>query len=141
MAANGWKIDFSGLDSLQAKLQQLPGEGEDILNKVLHGEGVELTKSRIRERIPVSTWKGRARGKKHARNVDSLRSEEFNLGFIIRPKPAFKYLVFPDLAVGQSKRNRPEEFMTKGLDATVQDLKRRMDEELMKVINKKLGGN
>ncbi len=140
MAAKGWRIDFSGLDTLQAKLQKIPGQGEEALNRVLHGEGVERTKESIKNLIPVSDWKGRSRGKKHARDAHSLRSQNINLGFIIRPKPAFNYLVFPDLGIGQSKRKNPEEFMDKGLERNVQRLIQDMEEELMKVIKSTLGG-
>ena len=38
------------------------------------------------------------------------------MGFTIRPKRAFEYIKYPDLAIGTSHRNREKMFMKKGLD-------------------------
>lgn len=56
----------------------------------------------IQENIPLSPRKN----KKHAKTSSSLTVKHENMGFTIRPKRAFEYIKYPDLAIGTSNRNR-----------------------------------
>lgn len=145
MAANwrrkSWYLDSNALDILADKLAKIPDRSEEVMNKYLHGKGIEKSSDTINRHIPVSHWEGRTRNKKHARQSQALKGEGINLGFIIRPKPAFNYIKYPDLGIGQSKRNQPEKFMEKGLEMTVPEMVEDLEKEILKEIDKTLGGN
>ncbi|MFC0525777.1 hypothetical protein ACFFGV_19550 [Pontibacillus salicampi] len=124
-----FEVDYSEVQRLQEKFAQLPGNVEKVLNDVLHSFGVEAVKENIKERIPVSD-----KQKRHAANYKSLKNEDFNLGFIIKPKPKYRYLVFPDQALGTSLGNSPEEFMSKGNDASIDLIMAQINEEVERLL-------
>lgn len=142
MAANKWEIEFTDVEELEKKLTQIPGETEKTLNDIIHGRGVSITERDVRAYIPVSTWEdGGIRQKDHARNQSfPTVAQELNLGFIMRPRPKFKYLVFPDLGVGTSKENEPQEFMAQGLEAASPKIMDEMTAAVDDAIKRILGG-
>lgn len=140
MAAK-WEIDFSDLDKLESKIKRIPNESEKTINEVIHKKGIVRVESSIQPRIPVSTLKGAVRSKKHARDVKfPTTSQKLNLAFVIRPKPKYQYLKYPDLAIGQSKRNKPEEFMATGLEKAAPEIVEDISLALDDVIKRTLGG-
>jgi hypothetical protein len=142
MSSNNWGIDFKDIEILEEKMRQIPGRSEKALNEVLHGEGINLAIREIQTEIPVSTWKNRARRKKHARHVANPQTnKKENLGFTIRPKPKFNYLKYPDLGIGNSKRNNPQHFMKKGLQKASPVIIEKLNKALDKTIKDSLGGN
>ncbi|GGD05412.1 hypothetical protein [Pontibacillus salipaludis] len=124
-----FEVDYSEVERLQRKFSQLPGDVERVLNDVLHSYGVENVKDNIKIIMPVSK-----KEKKHAKNYKSLRHEEFNLGFIIHPKPKYNYLVFPDKALGTSVDKDPDEFMQTGLDASIEHIFEQINEEVERLL-------
>ncbi|MGM9925168.1 MAG: hypothetical protein ACI35R_13065 [Bacillus sp. (in: firmicutes)] len=144
MAANwrrtSWSVDFSAFEVLEDKLKQIPDKSERIVNRVLHNEGMKITMDEIQPYIPVSHWEGRVRQKRHARSSPALKGETINLGFTVRPKPKFNYLKYPDLGIGQSHRNEPLRFMERGLRRATPKIIDRLMDELMREINRTLGG-
>lgn len=141
MVASKWEIDFKDLEVLEKKLALIPEKSAKTINDVIHGKGIELTEMSVRNHIPVSSWDGGIRSKQHARNVNfpTIATKQ-NLGFVIRPKPKFRYLVFPDLAVGQSRNNVPVEFMAGGLETASPHIVGNMNRALDEVITRTLGG-
>lgn len=140
MAANSWSVEFGDIEALENKFKQIPGKSEQTLNRVLHTDGVNLAAESIQPKIPVSTWKGRVRNKKHAKDQKALTNSKLNLGFVIRPTPRFNYLKYPDLGIGNSKKNTPRKILERGLQTATPKISERLNTELDKVINQTLGG-
>ena len=146
MAANKWEIEFKDIEELEKKLTQIPGESERTLNDVIHGKGVSITEVNVRAHIPISTWRGdwhngEVRQKDHARNQSfPTVAEEINLGFIMRPRPKYRYLVFPDLGVGTSITNEPQDFMAGGLAISAPKITEEMTAAVDDAIKRILGG-
>lgn len=140
MAANSWSVEFGDIEALERKMKKIPSKSEQTLNKVLHTDGVNLAVESIQPKIPVSTWKGRVRNKKHAKDQRALTNSKLNLGFMIRPTPRFNYLKYPDLGIGNSKKNTPRKILERGLQTATPKISERLNTELDKVINQTLGG-
>ncbi|AXY07447.1 hypothetical protein CUC43_11520 [Bacillus thuringiensis LM1212] len=140
MAANSWSVEFGDIEVLERKMKQIPSKSEQTLNRVLHTDGVNLAVESIQPKIPVSTWKGRVRNKKHAKDQKALTNSKLNLGFTIRPTPRFNYLKYPDLGIGNSKKNEPKKILERGLQTATPKISERLNTELDKVINQTLGG-
>ncbi|NCG67802.1 hypothetical protein GWJ21_07515 [Bacillus coagulans] len=138
--ASNWSIEFTDVDELIRKVQQIPNRSEKVINDTLKIKGSPLAMQKIQEGIPVSTWKGRVLNKKHARNYKSLNVKHGNLEFTIRPKRQFEYIKYPDLGIGTSKGNPPKEFMHGGLEKArppiIKDLTNAVENE----INRTIGG-
>ncbi|MCQ6531160.1 hypothetical protein [Bacillus mycoides] len=140
MAASSWSVEFGDIETLENKLKQIPGKSEQALNKVLHRDGVNLAVESIQPKIPVSTWKGRVRNKRHAKDQKALTNSKLNLGFTIRPTPRLNYLKYPDLGIGNSKKNTPQKILERGLQTATPKISERLHAELDRVIQKTLGG-
>lgn len=120
-----FEIDYSEVEKLQEKFKKIPGEVEQIINDFLHKTGVEIVTRDILSFTPISN-----KDKVHARQSNPLKSTNFNLGFEIKPKPKFNYLVFPDKALGTSAKNSPDEFMQKGLNKNTELIISGMNEKI-----------
>ncbi|MED1539464.1 MULTISPECIES: hypothetical protein [Bacillus] len=141
MAASSWSLEFGDIEKLENKLKQIPNKSEQALNKVLHNDGVNLALESIQPQIPISTWKGRVRNKRHARNEKALTNSKMNLGFTIRPTPRFNYLKYPDLGIGRSAKNTPQKILERGLQTATPKISERLNTELDKAIQQTLGGS
>ena len=131
-----FELDYSEVEALSEKFRAIPEHVEELLNSYLHFEGVELTKRRITEGMPVSSKKGVL---KHAKFSNSLRHKTFNLGFEVMPKPRFNYLVFPDQALGTSKGKSAQKFMHSGLDDSTNNIIQEINERVDRKIKEELG--
>ena len=109
-----WSLTLKGHDELLVKMEKYSSESERVINQVLRNRGSDIAVKKIEELIPVSEEQLR-KGHKHAKFSSPLQVEHINLGFIVRPKKKFDYLKYPDLGIGHSKNNQPEEFMKRGL--------------------------
>lgn len=129
-----FEFDYTELKKLEEKLKQIPTHTEKTINDVLHKTGVRIATDHIVSRMPISKKK-----KKHARNSNPLTSVNFNLGFELKPKKRFNYLVFPDRALGTSHQKRPQEFMEKGLDLStrkiIEEINEEIDRKIKEVLN------
>lgn len=125
--------NLDSLKRLESKIKSLPVVAESVINDNLHNKGSNITINEIKRLIPVSSRK-----KTHAAYSDSLRVKKINLGFIIENTPKFWYLQFPELGIGNSYLNQPEEFMNRGInvampkiiDSLENDLKKEMEEKI-----------
>ncbi len=131
-----FEIDYSEVEALQEKFKKIPDHVEDIINSYLHNEGVIIAENSIQSLMPMS--KRQKRAKQHAKNAKSLRHKGLNLGFEIRPTSKFNYLVFPDRALGTSKKNKSQEFMEKGLDRGTDKILEQLHERIDKKIKEEL---
>lgn len=131
-----FEFDYRQIAQLEQKLSRLPHRMEQVINSVLHNDGVEITTTEITKLLPVSTWKGKVRNKVHAKNSKWSKSELHNLGFTIKSrggaaknKGSFGYLVFPN--EGRGPHNPLEQrFMETGLE--------RSTSKIMELLNKKI---
>ncbi len=112
--ANSWELTIAGYDKLLVKMEKYSSESERVINKVLRSRGSDIAVKKIEQLIPVSEGQLR-KGHKHAKFSRPLQVEHINLGFIVRPKKKFDYIKYPDLGIGHSQYNQPEEFMKRGL--------------------------
>jgi hypothetical protein len=124
-----FELDYSEVQKLQEKFKKIPSEVEKTINEFLHGTGVEIATNHILSRMSVSN-----RNKKHAKDSNPLKNIKFNLGFELKPKPKFRYLAFPDRALGTSVNNSPDEFMKKGLNDSTEKIINGMNEKIDKKI-------
>nr|BDD47234.1 hypothetical protein 8 [Bacillaceae bacterium] len=129
-----FEFDYSEVKILEEKLQKLPGETEKTINDILHKTGVRIVQDKIISRMPVSD-----KNKKHAKLSNPLRSENFNLGFEIKPKRQFNYLVFPNNALGTSYGGTPQEFMETGLGLSTKDIIEEINQEIDRKLKEELG--
>lgn len=127
MAANSWELTIKGHDELLVKMEKYSSDSERVINDVLKQRGSDIALTKIEPLIPVSEEQLR-KGHKHAKFSSPFQVEHINLGFIIRPKNKFEYIKYPDLGIGRSKNNQPEEFMKRGLSIAIDPI----TEELLK---------
>ncbi len=130
-----WTIDVSGMDEVIKAVARYGREVEKELNKELHGNIGKQMKREIKERMPVSDRKKPA-GKRHARGTRSLKQIEHNLYVRIKPYPAYRYLVFPDLAIGTSFKNKPQHFFKNSLQENGDKILERLNEAIARGIVK-----
>lgn len=127
MATNSWELTLKGYDELLVTMERYSDDSEKVINNVLKQTGSNIAIQNIEKIIPVSpeTLK---KGHKHAKFSKPLQVQHINLGFIIRPKKRFNYIKYPDLGIGTSKNNVPDEFMKRGLQFSIDPI----TEELLK---------
>lgn len=130
------KIDFSikenDLERIQEAIINFGDDAENAINECLANEVKNTLITSITNFIPVSK-----QNKKHAKSSNPLQGDvRNNLTLLIRTKPKFNYLYFPQNAEGQSRNDPPNNFMEKGINNeydnvinTILDkLQRRMEE-------------
>lgn len=137
---SSWEVEFAPIDKLIDKMKEIPEQSEKILNKVLHTKSTNDVVRSIITGIPISEVKNRLMNKRHAKSSNPLKTETENLGFKVRPKKSFEYLKYPDLGIGKSRNNVPEEFMRKGMENEVERISDDLMIALMQEIEKKVGG-
>ena len=113
--ADRWEVTLKGHDQLLVKMQDYSNQSEQVINDTLKKTGGEIATDKITNFIPVSAEQLRS-GHRHAKSSKPLTVTYFNLGFRVRPKGSFDYLKYPDLGIGTSKKNKPQEFMRRGLE-------------------------
>lgn len=130
------------IKELEIHIKKLPNVAESTINEYLHTTGAENSINNIKSKMPYSkgppSFKkkktSRGQAKTNAKFSDSLKSKPINLGFIIETTNKFWYLVFPALGIGNSYKYLPNDFMDKGINATiptiVSDLKEKLIEKL-----------
>jgi len=130
-----YEIDYTSVTDLQEKLSQIPGKGEEIINRVMYLDGISILTDDITRFIPTSNKK-----KKHAADANWSKSTKFNLGFEIisrggaaNNKNSFGYLIFPDEGRG-SKNPKAHDFTGKGLEQSTPKIMEILNAEINKKI-------
>lgn len=116
--AGKWEVSLVGQDALLVKMKNYASQSETVINQVLKETGGQTAVDKITNLIPISPEQLR-QGHRHAKSSKPLTVQHFNLGFRVRPKKNFDYLKYPDLGIGTSKMNQPQEFMQRGLQMAV----------------------
>ncbi|MFD2638393.1 hypothetical protein [Piscibacillus salipiscarius] len=137
--STSYNLDYSDIQALEEKLARLPGQMEQVMNDVLHRQGIEITARHITERMPVSD-----RNKRHAKYSKWWKSERHNLGFTIKAKGgaankprSFGYLVFPN--EGRGPHNPMEQrFMEEGLAESVNPILNELNEAIDQKLKEEL---
>ena len=134
--------NIEAINQLETHIKKLPNVAEGVINEYLHTTGAENSITNIKSKMPYSkgppSFKkkktSRGQAKTNAKFSDSLKSKPINLGFIIETTNKFWYLVFPALGIGNSYKYLPNDFMDKGINATiptmVSDFKEKLIEKL-----------
>lgn len=135
-----FEINTEQLKELEKKIAQLPNEAEKVINDYLHSEGAELGITAIKKEMPKSNRKKRAKGqpRTHAKESDSLDFIKRNLGFVVKSKKRFNYLVFPAMGLGTSYRKKPNDFMNRGLNKIVPTVISELEKKIIKRMEEKL---
>lgn len=124
-----YNIDYSAIEELEKKFEQIPGKVESMINSYLHKDGAKVTIRDITGLIRLSKpSKGAEENRPHAKHSKWSKVEKINLGFVVKArggaanKPgSFGYLVFPN--EGRGPRNPLEQrFMERGLHQSVDEL-------------------
>ncbi|PFW41314.1 hypothetical protein COL28_20500 [Bacillus thuringiensis] len=132
-----FSVDSSRFEAYQRNIERLPNVAEKVINEGLKKKVSPIMVNSILGLIPISDRK-----KLHAKLSKSIQGMlKENLTLTLKPKPKFAYLVFPDLGVGKSKGNDPEDFMEHGVDRETNKSVEELNKALIEEINKTLGGN
>ena len=118
---------------LEETMKKIPVESEEIVNDYLHNTATNKVIKAIKGEMPKSNRK-----KIHAKESESLDKENFNMGFVIKTKKKFDYLVFPVYGTGTSFKNQPNDFMSEGLNKEVpqivEDLQKKLQERMEEIL-------
>ncbi|HFK1427319.1 hypothetical protein SIL04_05080 [Bacillus cereus group sp. BfR-BA-00331] len=134
-----WKFtaDYTQFETLERNIMKLPNAAEKIINADLKDKIAPVMKKSILGLVPVSDRK-----KQHAKSFQAIDSDtKKNLTLRLRPKQKYRYLVFPDLAVGTSHKKTPQDFMDRGVEKEINYSVEELNKSLIEEINKTLGGN
>lgn len=134
------------IKDLEDTIKKLPNVAEGIINEYLHTTGAEISITNIKSKMPCSlgppsfkkkkTSKGQA--KTNAKFSDSLKATPINLGFVIETTNKFWYLIFPALGIGNSYKYLPNDFMNKGINATLPTMISNLKEDLIEELEEKI---
>lgn len=124
-------LDYSEIAKLEEKIKALPKKAEYEINNYLWNNAGNILQKQVYANMPRS-HKDKSKVKKapkvHAKDVDSLDKETFNLGVRIQThlKPSLKdfgYLIFPDEGRGKhQKRKGAQEFFGRALDKRTNEI-------------------
>lgn len=132
---SGWLetslVDTKQVDNLFKLMSLVPNVAENKINEYLWNKAAPETLKASTNEIPLSI-----KNKKHARYSNPLEIINTNLGFAIKSKKQYHYLVFPYLAVGNSYKNEPDKFLDRGVntDKITKDLSELLQKEIQKNI-------
>ena len=105
-----YSLDDHQSQQLANAMKEIPSKAERLVNDTLKAKGMKIMIQGIIGFIPVGK-----RNTKHAKTSNSLSGKMVNLGFEIKPKKQFYYLVFPNR--GEGPRNPAAKlFFEKGAD-------------------------
>ncbi|MED2647905.1 hypothetical protein P4213_29790, partial [Bacillus thuringiensis] len=114
MPAN-FSVDASKFESLQRNIERLPNVAEKIINEDLKSRIAPVMKKSVLGLMPISNRK-----KAHSKLYQSINDDnKENLTLTLKPKSKYRYLVFPDLGLGTSKKKAAKKFMERGVDKKV----------------------
>lgn len=124
-------LDYSEIVKLEEKIKALPKKAEYEINNYLWNNAGNILQKQVYANMPRSN-KNKSKVKKapkvHAKDVESLDKETFNLGVRIQThlKPSskdFGYLIFPDEGRGKhQKRKGAQEFFGRALDKRTNEI-------------------
>ena len=131
-----YTLNDQQIQQIEDALAKAPRNAEETINETIHLKGAKLIMQNIIGFIPLGardTIKGKR--KRHAKTSEPLDQKNFNLGVYIHNKPAFEYLLYPDLGIG--KRNQVnQEFFYEGLQASGDTI----FQWILEALDKNLGG-
>lgn len=129
MANYIFSVEQKEFDELLKKTQRTGAEVEEIINDYLHGEAADKISVSINGLVPISK-----EDKRHAKSSNPFsKRKAYNLAVKIYTPKEFNYLVFPDKGLGTSRRNLPQDFTGRGLEAVTAEL---LDDMTAKILQK-----
>lgn len=125
-------------ERLAQYISNLGAEAEKVINLYLQKSAIQLSVDSIEVVMPRSgrTFGGKRPHKKAAKLSDPFTSDKVNLGFRVRSKGKYSYLMFPDEALGTSIKNQPLEFMDKGLQRVLDEIIDGVENAVFEIMNK-----
>lgn len=105
-----FELDVKKSKKLEEELRKTKGALEKPINDFLHLKGAIKVTQSIIGFMPKSDRK-----KNHAKDSNSLTTTKINLGFEVKSKLEFGYLVFPDQGRGIHNPTA-QEFFARGLE-------------------------
>ena len=129
-------FNLKGLENFQTlenQIKKLPGVAEKVINEYLHEVAMPKAVSNIKNEMPVSNRKhSKGLPKTKAKYGDSLKGIGNNLGFMVITTNQYQYLSFPALGIGKSRKNKPDDFMNRGMEKIVSKTINDLEEKLLK---------
>lgn len=123
-------LDRAQIERLEQALRNFPGNAEQIINDVLHGEAGNLIESEIYRLMPISgrkDWKGKA---PPAAKSKSLKQETENLSVTVKTTSKYQYLYFPDCGETTRRHYGNQQFFMRGAETVQPDIISRCVERL-----------
>lgn len=114
----GWyETDISGVEALQAAMEEYEGAAGPLIDEVLHGEGADYIKSEIAMLIPSSGrhWKGKAAPASAAMPAH-FSQDNGTLSVTIAARGRYGYLYFPDDGSNSMRHQGDQGFMQRGAE-------------------------
>lgn len=111
-----FELKAEDFERLQNVIKNFPGDAEQGINEVLHGEGSSLIQENIRRLMPVSGkhWKGK---KPPAKTSNSLTDMKENLSITVKSAKSHNYLYFPDDGSNTRRHVGNQQFFLHGAEA------------------------
>ena len=144
---NQVSLDYTEIAKLEERIKALPKKAEYEINNYLWNNAGNILQKQVYANMPRSN-KDKSKVKKapkvHAKDVDSLDKETFNLGVRIqthlKPKSKdFGYLIFPDEGRGKHQRKKgAQEFFGRALDKKTDEIAEGLLNHLDKKIEEEL---
>ncbi|MDD4794981.1 MAG: hypothetical protein PHG03_00245 [Bacilli bacterium] len=133
---------LEGLDNyikLEQQIKKLPNVAENVINDYMHNTAMPKAISSIKEELPVSNRKhSKGLPKTKAKYGDSIKGTGNNLGFMVMSTRKYQYLTFPALGVGTSRKDKPNDFMNRGLNKivskTIMDLEEKLSKKMEEIL-------
>lgn len=125
-------LNTEEFDRLQEVLARFPGNSEEGINEVLHGEGGALIQESIRRLIPMSgkNWKGKAAP---AKTGNSLMLVPENLSVTTKSTKRYQYLYFPNDGLNTRRHVGDQQFFLEGAETVTDDV---VDRCIANILNK-----
>lgn len=132
-----YRLKESQVKQLEEALARISKEkGEEVINRYLKDKGAPDTMLKIKEYMPLSDSKYVTT---FAKLSDSLKAQMLDLGFKVKTKEKYHYLVFPDQ--GRGKRNKKrQDFFMRGLEEQTKTIVEELKEEITKAYQEEIGG-
>lgn len=131
-----WDVEFKAVEHLANAIADFGVGAGQIIQGVYNEFAAEEIKRNINAVLPVSgrTFKGHRTGAKAAGTGRVFQHTVSGLDLIVQSKGQFGYLIFPDEGRG-AHNPRAQQFMQRGLDASVDAIVDRCIAKLAEALN------
>lgn len=134
-----FSLNYEDVERIQQAILRCGSTSEDVINDYLHNKAGDIIIQSITKFIPRSKV-----NKVHAKDSKWHEQTNYNLAVNIanstkgKRDKSFYYLYYVATGTGTSRKNGPNDFMSKGLDKEYDNIVNGVIDELLKNINKEM---